>query len=360
VSDVAIVHDYITQRGGAERVVLAMARAFPGAPVYTTLYDPPATFPDFRDLDVRTTWLDRVTPFRRYHRLAFPLLAPVVSTWNVDADVLLCSSSGWAHAVRTSGRKLVYCYAPARWIYQRDRYAGDHRVVRAALRAVAPPLRRWDVRAAKTADRYVVISNAVAAAVAEHYGIEPEVLPPPITIVVDGPTEQVAGVVPGALLCVSRLLSYKNVDAVVQAFAALPGEQLVVVGEGPERRRLRADAPPNVRFVGTVDDAELRWLYRSCSGLVAAAYEDFGLTPLEAAAHGRPSAVLRAGGYLDTVLEDDTGVMFAVPTPAAVADAVRRLRATQWDAARLRAHAARFSEARYATRLQELVATLGA
>jgi glycosyltransferase involved in cell wall biosynthesis len=360
VTDVAIVHDYLTQRGGAERVVLAMARALPDAPVFTTLYDPGATFPDFRDVEVRTTWLDRVPTLRRHHRLAFPFLAPVVSTWGVDADVVLCSSSGWAHGVRTSGRKVVYCHSPARWVYQRDRYAGDRSALRAALQVLAPPLRWWDVRAAKTADRYLANSSVVAAAVREHYGIDAEVVAPPVAVDIDGPAAPVTGIEPGAFLCVSRLLSYKNVDAVVEAFAGLPDERLVVVGDGPERARLRARAPANVQLVGTVDDARLRWLYRHTPGLVAAAYEDFGLTPLEAAAHGRPSAVLRAGGYLDTVVEDATGVMFAVPTPDAVADAVRRVRATDWDESRLRAHAAEFGEARFAARLREVVAALSA
>lgn len=355
---VAIVHDYLTQRGGAERVVLAMHRTFPDAPVYTTLYEPATTYPELRDVDVRTSWLSRVGVLRRHHRLAFPLLAPTVSTWTVPADVVLCSSSGWAHGVRSEGRRVVYCHAPARWLHQPDHSTGGRVVPRLALRVLGPPLQRWDARAARRADTYLVNSTVVAAAVASRYGIDAEVLPPPVSIAVDGPTAAVAGVEPGAHLCVSRLLSYKNVDAVVEAFAALPGERLVVVGDGPERVRLEARRPANVRLVGTVDDAELRWLYRHAAGLVAAAYEDFGLTPLEAAAHGRPSAVLRAGGYLDTVVEDETGVMFASADPAAIADAIRRLRATTWDAGRLRAQADRFSEDRFARRLRAVVTSL--
>lgn len=352
---VAIVHDYLTQRGGAERVVLAMAHAFPGAPVYTTLYEPDATFPDFGALDVRTSWLSRVGPLRRRHRLAFPLLAPVVSGWTIDAEVVLCSSSGWAHGVRTPGRRIVYCHAPARWIHQTDRYVAGRRGPRLALRTLGPALRRWDARAAHRADRYLANSTVVAAAVAAHYGMTAEVLPPPVVIDVDGPTEPVDGVEPGAFLCVSRLLGYKNVDAVVQAFAALPDERLVVVGDGPEARRLRAAAPRNVRLLGTVGDPALRWLYRNAAGLVAAAYEDFGLTPIEAAAYGCPSAVLRAGGYLDTVVEGETGVMFARPDAHDVADAVERLRARPWDREALETHAGRFSEARFAARLRSVV-----
>lgn len=353
---VAIVHDYLTQRGGAERVVLAMARAFPGAPVLTTLYEPASTYPEFASLDVRPSPLSRVGLVRRHHRLAFPVLAPTVGAMRPDADVVLCSSSGWAHGVRTAGRVVVYCYAPARWLYQRERYVGDRRAARFALAALGPPLRRWDAAAARRADRYLAISTVVAAAIADAYGIEAEVVAPPVTFPVDGPEEPVPGVAPGAVLCVSRLLPYKNVDAVVQAFAALPDQRLVVVGDGPERDRIARLAPANVTIAGVVTDAQLRWLYRRASGLVGAAHEDFGLTPLEAAAFGCPAAVLRAGGYLDTVVEGRTGVMFDAPTPAAVARAVAGLRAARWDPAELRAHATRFSEARFASRLQAVVA----
>ena len=352
---VAIVHDYLTQRGGAERVVLAMAAAFPGAPVYTSMYEPGDTYPEFGALDVRTTWLSRVGAFRRHHRLAFPLLAPVMSTCTVPADVAICSSSGWAHGARVTGRRIVYCHAPARWLYQRDRYVGGDRSRAAAVTLLGPPLRWWDARAAARADRYLVNSSVVATAVREHYGIEAEVLPPPVMVDVAGSTEAVQGVEPGGWLCVSRLLAYKNVDAVVAAFARLPQERLVVVGDGPDAERAKAAAPPNVEFVGTVAEAELRWLYANTRGTVAAAYEDFGLTPLEAAAFGRPSAVLAAGGYLDTVVDGETGVTFAAPGPDAIAAAVARMADTAWDEARLRAHAERFSLARFAARLRHVV-----
>jgi hypothetical protein len=123
-SRVALAHDYITQRGGAERVALAMARAFPASALHTALYDPEGTFPEFSTVDVRTMPINRSRMLRRHHRLALPFLAKAVSEYHVDADVLLASSSGWAHGIPTRGRKVVYCHAPARWLYQADRYAG--------------------------------------------------------------------------------------------------------------------------------------------------------------------------------------------------------------------------------------------
>jgi glycosyltransferase involved in cell wall biosynthesis len=354
-ADVAIAHDYLTQRGGAERVVLALADTFPGAPVYTSLYEPSTTYPELGAVDVHPSWLSRIGPLRRHHRLAFPLLAPVMGHVTVDADVAICSSSGWAHGVRVTGRKVVYCYSPARWLYQRDRYVGTSRPAAAALAVLGPALRRWDVRAARSADRYLVLSTHVAAEVRARYGIDAEVLPPPVTIDVSGDSRPLPDVEPGAWLCVSRLLPYKNVDAVVRAFASLPQERLVVVGDGPEATAVRAIVPGNVQLVGTISDAHLRWLYSTCRGIVAAAYEDFGLTPLEAAAFGRPSAVYAAGGYVDTVVDGETGVYFDVPDADSIAAAVADAAQRSWDADVLRAHAARYSLARFAARMNQIV-----
>lgn len=370
---VALAHDYATQRGGAERVALVMAEAFPGAPLYTTLYHPEGTFPEFAPLDVRTSPLDRVGVLRRHHRLALPLLAPAVRATPIEADVVLASSTGWAHGFPTTGRKVVYCHAPARWLYQTDRYLGpargsgpaepsgasagaQRRLAAAALGLLAPALRRWDRRAAGSADRYLANSTVTARAVREVYGIEAEILPPPPAMLPDGPETPVPGVEPGFLLCVARLLPYKNVDVVIEAVRRTPGARLVVVGDGPERAALAARVRdlPRVHLAGRVDDASLRWLYRHSAALVAASYEDYGLSPLEAAAFGRPSVVLRDGGYLDTVRDGVTGEFFDAPDPDLVAEAAGRALARTWDPSVLTAHADGFAAGRFVERLHAI------
>jgi glycosyltransferase involved in cell wall biosynthesis len=357
LGSVALVHDYLTQRGGAERVVLALATEYPAAPIHTSLYDPDGTFPEFAGLDVRTTPLDRVALLRRHHRLALPLLAPAFSRLQVDAGVVICSSSGWAHGARVHGRKVVYCHTPARWLYQSDRYLdGQSKASAAALSLMAPPLRAWDRRAAASADRYLVNSTAVQRRVSELYGIDAEVVPPPVDVDPYGAQEPVAGLEPGFILCVSRLLAYKNVEAVTAAFRQLPGQRLVVVGSGPLADHIAATRPPNVTVLGRVTDASLRWLYASSSGLVAASYEDFGLTPVEAASFGRPTAALRWGGFLDTIVEGSTGVFFDEPQPQLIARAVEQMSEIPWSESALMAHARQFSPARFAQRLQAVVA----
>ncbi|MFB8230006.1 glycosyltransferase [Cellulosimicrobium sp. NPDC055967] len=365
---VALAHDYATQRGGAERVALLLAGAFPGSPMYTTLYDPVGTFPEFGSLDLRTSALDRAALLRRNHRVALPFLAPAVDRQRVEADVLLASSTGWAHGYRGARRTVVYCHAPARWLYQRDRYLGPsegsaaHRARRraaaTALGLLSPGLRRWDGAAARRADVYLANSTVTQRAIRDAYGIEAEVLAPPPAMLPDGEERALPGVEPGFLLCVARLLPYKNVDVVVEA-ALATGRTLVVVGDGPDRARLEAQAARGggrVHLLGRVDDATLRWVYRNASALVAASYEDYGLSPLEAGAFGRPSVVLRDGGYLDTVVDGVNGVFFDAPRPDLVAEAVEVATGRTWDDDAVMAHVATFGRERFVARLRSVVA----
>ncbi len=364
-----LVHDYLTQRGGAERVVLAMARALDTRVVYTSLFDPKGTFPEFTDLNVRTSWLNRVPGLRSHHRVAFPLLARAFSQLEIDAEVTVCSSSGWAHGAQASGRKIVYCHAPARWLYQTDRYLGARApaegldmtdrvrlgLKRGALALARSQLLQWDKKAALSADKYLVNSTAVATAVREVYGIEAEVLPPPPAIGPVGPMQPIEGVEPGFWLCVSRLLRYKNVDAIVEAMRSRTADRLVVVGSGPDRDYLQSRGMGRVTFVGAATDAQLRWCYANCRAIVTASFEDFGLTPLEAASFGKPSAALQFGGFLDTIVEGVTGTFITKPDPAAINTAMDELSTTPFSVEKLLAHSQRFSEAQFTRRLREVV-----
>ena len=274
--------------------------------------------------------------------------------------MVLCSSSGWAHGVRVTGRKIVYCYAPARWLYQGNAYiggAGARRYVKAsALKILRRRLIQWDKQAAATADRYLTTSSAVRDRIQREYGIDAEIVPSPPALKPAGPRRPIAGLDEGFVLCVSRLLPYKNVDVIVEAFDRLRDQRLVVVGSGPAAAAIAESASPNVSFLGSVDDSELRWLYGSCSGLVAASYEDYGLTPLEAAVFGKPSAVLRWGGFLDTVVEGETGVFFDEPSAHDIHAGVVEMLARPWEGERLRRHAASFSEENFIRRLRTVVA----
>ncbi len=274
-TDVALVHDYLNQRGGAERVVLELAAMFPGAPLYTSLYRCESTFPEFGELDVRTTFLDRIPVDRRFRALFALYPAAFRSLGPIDAELVISSSSGWAHAVRTAPRAFhaVYCYTPARWLY------GDYMGAAAAHRALAPfagAFRRLDVRAAGRADLYIAISELVRERIRQRYGRDAPVVYPPVDVDRFSPTPRGE-----RLLVVSRLLTYKRVDLVVDA-ATRAGIGLDVVGTGPALPDLRRRAGPTVRFLGRLPDAEITALFESCRAFCLPGAEDFGITPVEA------------------------------------------------------------------------------
>jgi glycosyltransferase involved in cell wall biosynthesis len=338
MQSVALVHDYLNQYGGAERVVADMLRIWPQAPLYTTLYRPESTWPEFRDADVRTTFLDRAPLDQRFKLLAPLIPAALRSMPVLEQDLVISSSSGWAHGVRTAEHSLhvVYCYAPARWIYRHDSY---HRLP--VARTITAPgrsiLRRWDFRAARRADAYISIAQNVRDRVRQAYGIQSRVVHPPVDVARFRPSA------PGErYLIVSRLLSYKRVDIVVEA-ATRAGLPLDVVGTGPDLQRLQSLAGPSVRFLGRIEDDEVTSLYENCRAFFFPGVEDFGITPVEANAAGKPVIAFADGGALETLVEDRTAVFFREQTADAVVDAVRRLEHIDFDPARAAANAARFS-----------------
>lgn len=326
---IVVAHDYLTQRGGAERVALALAEELNPAEFVTSVYSADRTFPGFEGTRPKVSFLQRIRLARRDPRFAFPLLP---FAWNsiepIDADVVVCSSSGWAHGLRVTPRtkKVVYCHNPARWLYQSDDYLIDQRLpVRWVLNLLAPMLRAWDKRAAATADAYVANSTSVARRIKEAYGIEAKVIFPPVSL------RDVAPIRPEGIegtseyfLTIGRARGYKNTHLLVDAFRRLPGQTLIVVGETV------ADCPPNVHVLKNLTDEEIAWLYSNARALMSVSHEDFGLTPIEANQHGTPSLVLRAGGFLDSTVEGVTGMFIESEDVADIAAAVASF-SSSWD-----------------------------
>jgi len=338
---VAVVHDYLTQRGGAERVALALLDAFPGARLITSIYDRERTFPEFKRLNVETTWLNRVPAFRVDPRRALPLLPTAFSGVGLDdVDLVVCSSSGWSHGVRTRAPKLVYCHNPARWLYQREQYVGEYGpVIRGAVSVLSPYLKWWDRKAAAGSTSYLANSSVVSSRIAQRYGLEAQIVPPGVALDPSGEQQPVAGLEPGFLLTIGRSRGYKNVSAVCAAVEGIPEERLVVVGDLPEGQAWSE----RIAVVSSVSDAELRWLYANCSGVVAASFEDFGLTPVEGFGFGKPALCLRAGGFLDTMREGITGFFFDHLEPAEIERALLELRFAELSPAAIREHARNYS-----------------
>ena len=348
--NVVVAHDYLTGRGGAERVALALARGLGASRIVTSLYEPDSNFEGIADFPVQSSWLNKYPSLRADHRRAFPFLPSAFARLSVqDADVVVCSSSGWAHGIRTTVPKIVYCHTPARWLHQpADYFLGQAQRAKSAAVLMAP-FHRWDQRAARSATRYVANSTMVAERIRRIYGIEARVVHPPSGLT-PGPAHAIPGLEPGFLLSVGRDRGYKNLSVITAAMANLPHERLVTVGTSRSARSSR-----NILNLGTVSDPELRWLYSSARAVVSAAYEDFGLCPVEGFSYGTPAVLLRAGGFLDSMVEGLTGVFFDSADPLAVAAAVRRLPARP-DVAGIRAHAENFSTESFERRMRDVLA----
>ena len=228
------------------------------------------------------------------------------------------------------------------------------------MRALTPALRRWDRRAAESADKYIAISTVVRDRVQNAYGITADVMPAPHSVDSAGSLEPVPAIDDWRgskfFLCVARLLPYKNVDRVVAAFEYLPHARLVIVGTGPEYDRISRALGSNVKLLSDLTDGQMRFLYSEAIAVIAASFEDFGLTPIEAAVYGKPSVTLRYGGFIDTVIEGTTGVFFDHPEPKQIAEAIRRAESGSWDPGAIVASAERFSEKRFHIALREEVA----
>jgi len=337
LGSVAIVHDYLNQPGGAERVVLAMAAIWPDAPIYTSLYRAGSTFPGFGASNVQITGLHWL-PIDRHFRNLFPLYPAAFRSFGpLDHDVVISSSSGWAHSVRTGADTfhVVYCYTPARWLYGSEYLGADRR--KAALKPFMGRLRSWDRHAAGRAHLYIAISQEVRRRIARQYGVQAPVVYPPVDVDRFRPRPRGE-----RLLVVSRLLHYKRVDAIVEV-ATRAGIGLDVVGTGPALEDLRRRAGSTVKLHGRLADHEVTELMESCRALCVLAKEDFGITPVEAQAAGKPVVAFAAGGALETVTDGVSGSFFTSHCPDDILAAIRRCEQIDTAPEVLAAAARRFS-----------------
>lgn len=349
MTDVVLAHDFLTQRGGAERVFLAMAKAWPESPILTTVYNPATTYPEFAAHEVRTSPLQRVPPLRRHFRVGLPLYPWAFRRLGpVDADVVVSSSTSFAHGIRSRGCHIAYLNSPPRWLWETEGYSA-----RAARSRLARPLFAWlrlrDHEAASQPHLILANSHFAAGKIHDAYGRWPDVLPSPVRAR-PAATDEIGDY----FLVVSRLLPYKRIDVAIAA-AEQFGARLVVVGSGPEGPKLRAAAGPRVEFREHVSDDELDRLYAHCIALVMPGKEDLGLVPIEANSAGRPAVCWARGGALETVVAGETGVLVDDPAASALAEGMEAAREREWDVAQLQAHASRWSEEAFVTRLQRLV-----
>jgi glycosyltransferase involved in cell wall biosynthesis len=357
---VVIGHDFAETYGGAERTIAAAAELYADAPLWTIL--------GRRSVGERMgvgdrfhTLLPEWGPLLRHYRLLAPLFPAIVGSRRLpEADVLLTSSYAFAHGMRTKNDapQVCFCHSPLRFAWSMtEEYGGQvarGRLRRAAFRAFSAWMRRADRRAARRVTRYIAASQHVADQLRRFYGVDPDVVHPPVDCELFHPADT-----PGHddyFLFSSRLIEpYKRPTLAVEAFRGFPG-RLVIAGDGPAAAELRAVAPDNVEFAGNLEQTELRSLMQRCAAVVFPSRDDFGLIPLEAAACGRPAIAFGGGGALETVVSGVTGELFGEQTVPSLRAALEAFDPDDYDPARMRAHAEGFGVPRFKQEIARIVA----
>jgi glycosyltransferase involved in cell wall biosynthesis len=337
---IAIVHSWLNQYGGAERVLEHLHGLFPAAPIYTSMFEPRSLPRCYRSWDIRTSFLQRVPLSRSKHQLMLFLYPLAFESFDLSGyDLVLSLSSGFSHGVRPGprGRHVSYCLTPPRFLWTFDDYVrleGVGRATQTALRLAVPLLKRWDYRVAQRVGTFVAISRVVQRRIASCYGRDAALIYPAIEVDAFQPSDEVDDY----FLVVSRLIPYKRVDLAIEACNRLK-LPLKIAGDGRSRAALERLAGPTIEFLGKVDDATRARLYARCRALIFPGEEDLGLTPIEAQAAGRPVIALGKGGTLETIREGETGVFFAEQTVDSLVEALARFDQSAFDSRQIRQHA---------------------
>lgn len=374
---IALAHDWLNQMGGAERVLERLVEMYPGAPVFTTIYGPELMPEAYRRWDIRSTWLDRAPAIHRRHQPYLPLYPLAVKSMDFGGyDVILSNKSGFIHGLRHTPKQLhiCYCLAPTRYVWDYQGYAareGFGRWVGWTIRPLIERLRRWDFEAAQPeqgsrgvggqgdgnrqpgVDYFIAISKDIQARIKKYYQRDSVIIYPPVDTnrFRPLPAGQSAG---DFYLIISRLIPYKRIDLAVGALTRL-GRRLIIVGDGRDQANLEALAGPTIEFKGRLPDDVTAELLANCRAFLFPGFEDFGITPLEAQAAGRPVIAFGRGGALDTVIAGETGLFFREQSVEALAEAIEQFECMSFDPAAARANAERFSVERFKRELGDFI-----
>jgi glycosyltransferase involved in cell wall biosynthesis len=356
---IALIHDFLLDLRGAERVFAAICDAYPDADVFTAVYDPVGTEGRFEARHPSASFLQKLRPTSRSFRPLLPMYPHAIESLDLRGyDTVISSSSAWAHGVLVDpgATHVCYCHNPFRyaWSEREATLSARNALTRPPLRALLSRWRQWDWIAAQRVDAYIANSAVTQARIRRYFGRESVILHPPVELSRFSP-----GPVGAHYLVLAELMAHKRIDVAVRAFNAL-GLPLVVVGDGPEWRHLRRLAGPTVRLTGRLSDGEVADLLRSARALVVTAEEEFGIAAVESLASGRPVIGLRAGGVLETVTAGRTGWFYDDgDDPAALAAAVRAFDVGAVDPLDCVSAAERFGVEPFQEQLRAIVAAAG-
>ncbi len=344
----AIVHDWLTNYGGAERVLQAIADQFPDAPIYTVVYDKEKMGGHFKNHEIRTTYIQKIPFGVKKYNLYLPLLPGAVERLDLtEYDLVISSSTCCAKGVLTRADAIHICYCATPMRYAWDFYF-KYKNSSGGLKKLLIPLfmkgiRQWDVISSNRVDHFIANSKNVAKRIKKHYRRESQVIYPFADtefFTPEGSEDK------GYYFIVTRLVEYKRIDLAVKAFNKL-GLPLIIAGEGRELANLKKIAKDNIKFTGRISNEEIREYYRGCKAFIFPGEEDFGITPVEAQSTGKPVIAFGKGGALETVIDGVTGVFFPQQTAESLSEAVERFQKLTFDPDVIRKNAENFSKAEF-------------
>lgn len=357
---VALVHDYLNQMGGAERVLIAFHEMFPDAPIYTSIYDPQRVDPVFRSMDVRTSFMQKFPGVTKHHQPYLPFYPFAMETLDLRGyDLVLSSSSAFAKGVITRPETvhICYCHTPMRWCWNYDEYVErEHlgKIARSILPFLITGLRIWDQTSATRVDHFIANSPIVAERIRKYYRRDAIYIPPPVDAsrFPFDPTLQPDNY----FLILSRLVPYKRIDLAIQACNQLQ-LPLAIIGGGRDLERLKRLAGPTIRFLGRLPDEQVVHYYTHCRALIFPGEEDFGITPLEAQVCGRPVIAYGAGGALASVIDGVTGIFFREQTVESLTTAIATFNEHTFNPSVIHNHALEFDTPRFHRRILQFIET---
>ncbi len=357
---IAIVHEYLTRMGGAEKVVKVLSDLFPSARIFTLLYDKKTCGDFFPPWKVETSHLQNYPKFlRKRPKFLLPFIQTAVEQWDFsDYDLVFTSSSAFVHGIITPlhTRNICYCHSPARflWDYTHE-YLKENKIrgiKKLIVNSLLKNLRIWNRLSAKRVDRFLANSETVAARIQKYYRSESDVIYPPVEV----SKIKMSGHHENYFLIVSQLTSYKRIDLAISVFNKLR-RRLVIVGDGPQRDFLESISGDTIEFHGWRSDAEVAELLKSCRGFIFPGEDDFGIAPVEAMSAGKPVLAFGRGGATETVIPKKTGILFDSQTPESLENGLAELFANEkkFQPAKIRAHAKKFAREEFEKKIQKVV-----
>lgn len=358
---VALIHDHLMQRGGAEKVLQVLAAMYPDAPIYTLMYDQKVIDDFFPGRKIEVSIIQRLPGGKRFYRWFMPFMPMAVEFFDLRPyDLVISSTSSFAKGVITAPDTfhVCYCHTPTRYLWSdTHQYINElsyNKYFKKIISLILNYVRIWDRQAADRVDFYITNSRTSLKRLKKYYKRDAPIVYPSININDFYVSKKPAGY----YLAGCRLVPYKRIDIVIEAFKEL-GKPLKIFGDGIDKERLMeiSSGADNIEFLGRVSEKEKARLYSECEAFINPQLEDFGITPLEAMASGRPVIARDAGGSLENIIEGETGVFFKEESADGIIEAVRKLEAIDIDPDKIREHASRFSEERFMREIESIIAS---